>query len=66
VLHFLLQNQVKLQNAQHCEVTFGDKMNSLGIYKIDQQMNGKTFSHHINVINQLNHNIIGINFMRKH
>ncbi len=62
-----MQNQVKLQNAQHCVATSGDKMNLLGIYKIDQQMKGKiSFTHHINVIDQLNHNIIRIDFMHKH
>jgi uncharacterized protein (DUF1919 family) len=41
-------------------------MNSLGIYEIDLQMKGKTFTHQINVIGQLNDNIIGIDFMHKH
>jgi hypothetical protein len=30
------------------------------------QIKGKTFKHHINVIDQLNDNIIGIDFMHKH
>ena len=56
----------RVQNAQHCTAASGNKMNSLGIYEIDLQIKGKTFSHHINVINQLTDNIIGIDFMHKH
>ncbi len=56
----------KVQNAQDCVATSGNKMNSLGIYKIDLQIKGKTFTHRINVIDQLNNNIIGIDFMQKH
>jgi len=33
---------------------------------MDLQIKGKTFKHHINVIDQLTDNIIGINFMHKH
>jgi hypothetical protein len=55
-----------LQNARDCIAAFGDKMNSLGIYEIDLQINGNTFTHQIYVINQLNDNIIGIYFMNKH
>lgn len=40
-------------------------MNSLGIYEIELQIKGKTFEHHINLINQLSHNIIEIDFMHK-
>jgi len=41
-------------------------MNSLGIFKIDLQIKGKSFKHIINVIDQLTNNIIGIDFMHKH
>jgi len=41
-------------------------MNSLGIYEIDLQIKGKTFTHQINIIDQLTDNIIGIDFMSKH
>jgi hypothetical protein len=47
----------RVQNAQHCTAASGNKMNSLGIYEIDLQIKGKTFTHHINVINQLTYNI---------
>ena len=57
---------LKVQNAQHCTAASGNKMNSLGIYEIDLQIKGKTFKHHINVMDQLTDNIIGIDFMHKH
>ncbi len=41
-------------------------MKSLGIYGIDLQIKHKTFTHQINVINQLNDSIIVIDFMHKH
>jgi hypothetical protein len=56
----------RVQNAQHCTATSGNKMNSLGVFEIDLQINGKTFKHHINVIDQLTDNIIGIDFMHRH
>jgi hypothetical protein len=53
----------KPRRVQNCTAASGNKMNSLGIYETDLQIKGKTFSHHINVINQLTDNIIGIDFM---
>jgi hypothetical protein len=41
-------------------------MNSLGIFKIDPQIKGKTFTHQINIIKELNDNVIGIVFMHQH
>jgi hypothetical protein len=52
---------LRVQNAQHCTAASGNKMNSFGL-----QIKGKTFTHHINVIDQLTDNIIGIDFMHKH
>jgi hypothetical protein len=56
----------RVQNAKHCTAASGNKMNSLGIFEIDHQTKGKTFKHHINVIDQLTANIIGIDFMHRH
>jgi hypothetical protein len=56
----------KVQNAQDCVAASGNKMYTLGIFKIDHQIKGKTFKHQINIIDQLNDNIIGIGFMHKH
>jgi hypothetical protein len=54
-----------VQNSQHCTATSGNKLNSLGIYKIDLFIKGKKFTHPINIMDTLTDNIIGIDFMRK-
>jgi hypothetical protein len=36
------------------------------MYEIDLHITGEKFKHHINVIDQLNDNIIDINFMHRH
>jgi len=41
-------------------------MHSLGIFEIDLEIKGKKYRHHINVIDQLTDNIIGIDFMHHH
>jgi len=56
----------KVQNSQHCTAASGDKLNSLGIFEIDLFIKGKKFTHHINVMDSLTDNIIGIDFMHKH
>jgi hypothetical protein len=56
----------RVQNAQHCTATSGNKMNSLGIFEINLQIKGKAFKHEINVTDQLTENVIGINFMHHH
>jgi hypothetical protein len=53
----------RVQNAQHCTAASGNKMHSLGIFKIDLEIKGKKYRHQINVIDQLTDNIIGIDFM---
>ena len=56
----------RVQNAQHCTAASGNKMNSLGIFEIELEIKGKKYQHHINVIDQLTDNIIGIDFMHQH
>jgi len=59
------QNPRRVQSSQHCTAASGDKLNSLGIYKIDLFIKGKKFTHNINVMDTLTDNIIGIDFMHK-
>jgi hypothetical protein len=40
-------------------------MNSIGVYEVDLWIKGQKFTHTVNVINELNNNIIGINFMHR-
>jgi predicted aspartyl protease len=56
----------RVLNAQHCTAASGNKMQSLGIFEIDLEIKGKKYRHHINVIDQLTDNIIGIDFMHHH
>ncbi len=35
----------KVKSSQHCTAASGDKLNSLGIYKIDLIIKGKKFTH---------------------
>ncbi len=63
---FPFDKPCRVQNAQHCTAASGNKMNSLGIFKIDLQIKGRSYKHNINIINQLTDNIIGIDFMHRH
>ncbi len=56
----------KVHSPEHCVAASGDKMHSLGIYEMELQIKGKSFKRNINVIDELNENIIGINFMHQH
>ena len=41
-------------------------MSSLGVFEVDLWIKGKKFTHPVNVINELNENIIGIDFIHAH
>ncbi len=56
----------KISEPQSCVTASGDKMSSLGLFKVDLWIKGKKFIHPLNVINELNGNIIGIDFIHKH
>jgi hypothetical protein len=59
------QKLKKITNAQSCVAASGDAMNSIGIYEIDLYIKGQKFTHPVNVIDELNNNIIGIDFMHR-
>jgi hypothetical protein len=59
------QKPKKIANAQSCVAASGDAMNSIGGYEIDLYIKGQKFTHPVNVINELNDNIIGIDFMHR-
>jgi hypothetical protein len=59
------QKPKKIANMQSCVAASGDTMNSIGIYEIDLYIKGQKFTHPVNVINELNDNIIGIDFMHR-
>jgi hypothetical protein len=59
------QKPKKIAYAQRCVAASGMQMNSIGIYDIDLHIKGQKFTHPVNVINELNDNIIGINLMHR-
>jgi hypothetical protein len=59
------QKTKKIANAQSCVAASGDTMNSIGIYEVDLYIKGQKFTHPVNVINELNDNIIGIDFIHR-
>jgi hypothetical protein len=59
------QKPNKIANAQSCVAASGDAMNSIGVYEIDLYIKGQKFTHPVNIINEQNHNIIGIDFMHR-
>jgi hypothetical protein len=62
---FKNQKPKKIAKAQSFVATSGDAMNSLGVYEVDLYIKGQKFTHPVNVINKLNDNIIGIDFMHR-
>jgi hypothetical protein len=59
------QKPRKISNAQSCIAASGDAMNSMGVYEVDLWIKGRKFTHPVNVINELNNNIIGVDFMHR-
>ncbi len=53
----------QISKLQSCIAASGDKMSSLGVFEMDLFIKGKKFTHPVNVIQELNENIIGIDFI---
>ncbi len=51
---------------QSCVAASGDKMSSCGVLELDLWIKGKKFTHPVNVIQELNENIISIDFIHAH
>ncbi len=56
----------QISKPQSCVAASGDKMSSYGVFEIDLFIKGKKFTHPVNVIEELNENIIGIDFIHAH
>jgi hypothetical protein len=56
----------QISKPQSCVAASGDKMSSCGVFKVDLFIKGKKFTHQVNVIQELNKNIIAIDFMHAH
>jgi hypothetical protein len=56
----------QISKPQSCVAALGDKMSSYGVFEVDLFNKGKKFTHPVNVIEELNENIIGIDFIHVH
>jgi hypothetical protein len=56
----------QISKPQSCVAASGDKMSSYGVFEVDLFIKGKKFTHPVNVIEELNENIIGIDFIHAH
>ncbi len=56
----------QISKPQSCVAASGDKMSSCAVFEVDLFIKGKKFTHPVNVIQELNKNIIGIDFIHAH
>jgi hypothetical protein len=56
----------QISKPQSCVAASGDKMSSCGVFQVDLYIKGKKFTHPVNVIQELNEKIIGIDFIHSH
>jgi hypothetical protein len=52
----------QISKPQSCVAASGDKMSSYGVFEVDLFIKGKKITHPVSVIQELNENIIGIDF----
>jgi hypothetical protein len=55
-----------LKKSDGCIAANGSRMNSLGNYKIEMTISGRKFTHPVTFVEDINDNILGINFMHQH
>jgi hypothetical protein len=53
----------QISKPQSSVATSRDKISSYGVFEVDLFIKGKKFTHPVNVIQELNENIIGIDFI---
>jgi hypothetical protein len=54
-----------ITNGNGCVAANGSKMNSLAVYEIPMAIRGRKFVHPVTVVEDINDNIIGIDFMHQ-
>ena len=52
-----------LHQGTGCVAANGSKMNTLGVFELPMKIRGRSFLHLVNVVEDINDNIIGIDFM---
>ena len=55
-----------VKKSAGCITANGSRMESLGIFEIEMTIRGRKFTHHVTVVEDLNDNILGIDFMHQH
>jgi hypothetical protein len=55
-----------LKKSAGCIAANGSRMDSMGIYEIKMTIRGRKFVHPVTVVEDLNDNILGIDFMHQH
>ena len=55
-----------LKKSAGCIAANGSKMDSMGIYEIERTIRLRKFLHPVTVVEELNDNILGIDFMHQH
>jgi hypothetical protein len=56
----------QISKPQSCVAASGDKMSSHGVFEVDLFIKGKKFTDPVIMIEELNENIIGIDFIHAH
>jgi Retroviral aspartyl protease len=62
-LAFRQSKPKQISKPQSCVAASGDKMSSYWMFDVDLFIKGRKFTHPVNVIQELNENIIGIDFI---
>jgi hypothetical protein len=55
-----------VKKSAGCIAANGSRMESMGIFEIEMTIRGRKFTHHVTVVEDLNDNILGIDFMHQH
>jgi Retroviral aspartyl protease len=55
-----------LKRSAGCIAANGSRMDSMGIYEIGMTIRGRKFLHPVTIVEDINDNIFGINFMHRH
>jgi hypothetical protein len=65
-LAFGQSKPIQISKPQSCVAASGDKMSSYGVFEVHLFKKGKKFTHPVNLIQELNENIIDIDFIHAH
>ncbi len=55
-----------LKKGAGCIAANGSRISSLGMFEIEMTIRGRKFTHTVTVVEELNDNILGIDFIHQH